>query len=113
MSFTDWLKSKKALIKENQRLHNLTVQATIILQSLHNTLAYTMSESENNLLDSQAILGAIALQHNGEIVVKDDMIKMMKSPEYKLRLIIERNKENDGTCIRTIEDKSTESITNE
>ena len=100
-----WFKDKQRIIKENTILKKTIQELGVVIDSLYKSLGYVGRETDAMKEDMYVILGAIALQHNGEMTIRDDMIRMIKSKEYNMQVSIKRNEENNGNVVRVIEVK--------
>lgn len=100
-------KTYDELKKENKELQESCMNYRNLAASVNQTLQFNAVEADRliNHVRKQSIvlLGGIALQHQGEILIRDEFMEMITNPEYRLQVIIERNKENTGTFVRTVE----------
>jgi tRNA A37 threonylcarbamoyltransferase TsaD len=100
-------KSYRELRKENKELQENCVALRNLAASVNQALQFNAAEADRliNHVRKQSIvlLGGVALQHQGEILIKDEFMQMITNPEYRLQVIIERNEDNTGTCVRTVE----------
>lgn len=97
-----WFQTNKRLHEENLQLKHANNTALSLINGLNNTLTYNVVTSENMRNECFMIFGAAALQHNGELIIKSDFIKMFTSPEYRLQVNISHT-DDGGVCIKTIE----------
>jgi hypothetical protein len=95
------------LKEQNAALKEACVKYAGLCKSLNQTLQFNASEAEKTInsirTQSLVLLGGIALQHQGELLIKDEFMEMITNPEYRLQVNIERNEDNSGTLIRTVE----------
>jgi NAD/NADP transhydrogenase alpha subunit len=94
MNLFSWFKTKKQLIKENERLSQVVDTIRKLADGMSNTIRYQAGEFASLQQEVYILLGAAALQHNGELVIKDEFLKMIGSPEYGIKTVVEKSQES-------------------
>jgi hypothetical protein len=105
LKFWQWdvFKTRKALLGDKEKLANRLAIAQFMNTSFQAVLEANTMKMTALHREALDLFGAIALQHNGELLVKDEFIKMLVAPDSKLQVTFERNTENDGLYIRAME----------
>jgi hypothetical protein len=98
----NWLKTNQQLRQHNTELTHTLLSIQELVDSLNATLALNIVQKEQIRNELLLLLGAAALQHNGELLIKKDFMDMFISPEYRLQVNI--SKEEDGSIsVKTVE----------
>ena len=109
----NWFRSRKSLIKENQDLELALERAYAMLQHMNYTHNFSVVESQREIENLQKhalyLLGGVALQHQGEMVIKDEFMQMVAAPDSDLSVEVVRNEENNATVIKVSEKSKQES----
>jgi hypothetical protein len=100
MKMPAWLKSNRALREENKNLVELVKRLTEVAQSINTALNYNINEQNLLREESLAILGSIALQHSGEILVKNQFRQILINQE-NMKVVLEQK--DEGILIKVVE----------
>jgi hypothetical protein len=102
-----WLTKYINLLEENQKLQNQLEHTLKLLNSMYYANKFNVIHAERVIEEIRqeevSLLGGIALQFQGEILIKNDFIQMLKSPDYSLQVIIEPSEEKEGVYVRVVE----------
>lgn len=103
----NWLTRYFNLLADNKRLREQVDAQLKLMSNFYNVNKYNIIHAEqiiqNIRQEEVSLLGGIALQHQGEILIKNDFIQMLTSPDYNLQVVIERSEEKEGVYVRVME----------
>jgi hypothetical protein len=110
-----WLTRYTDVIAENKKLKAQLENTLKLLISMYHANKFNIIHAERVIEEIRqeevSLLGGIALQFQGELLIKNDFIQMLKSPDYSLQVIIEPSEEKEGVYIRVVESPEEEKKT--